>query len=306
MKSPVIKPRGRIIKQSLKAQEKKPRATPVRRATKMPKSLKGGRGSEFLVTPPSLGDVADLPPTMASCGTDAEREPIVPICPHFTFSSAHSDADIKDTGDMPDFLPSPDDFVAGYLESTLDDTQQSFMDMESNLTCDSLDLDILMNAEEHRLLTRAERNELYDFIDTNIPRAGNFEEPAQTYNDYMNDQLLPYFDCLPDACNADAQSHWKSGASSTYSSPAIDSPISVDIPDLRKWLADDVDVFHPVMNLHEYNPIRDSVENNCTISEVTTREALRADMASLQVHNKVISGKLYKSLDQTNKQVSSV
>ena len=276
------------------------------RATKMSKSLKGGRGSEFLVTPPSLGNVVDISPAMTSCGTDIEQESIVPIFPQLGLSSAQPDADTKDASNMLDFLPSPDDFVAGYLESTSDDTQQSFMDMESNLTCDTLDLDIFMNAEEHRLLTQAERNELYDFIDTNIPRAGSFEDPAQTYDNYMNDQLLPYFDCFPDTCNTNTRSDWKTGPPSIYSSPAFDSPISVDVPDLRKWLADDVEVFHPVMDLHEYNPIRDSVEDSCAISEVTTREALRADMASLQAHNKVIPSKLYKPLDQATKQVSSV
>ncbi|KAF9486359.1 hypothetical protein BDN70DRAFT_987936 [Pholiota conissans] len=255
-----VKPRGRIVKRTSKVTDKKPRtAGTKRRATtaRASETLNIFRDSELPVTPLS-GDGSESFAATSS-GTDTDWES-ASACPQFAMpdGSEYSNGSIKkETRGIPDFLPSPDDFVVGYFESSSSgNAPPPFLDLESSLLpCGLDDFGTLMTMNEHRLLTEEERNELYDLIDNNIPRVGGADDSTGTYTTFMSGESRSYFD-LP------VTSHTDNGSkrAGNHSAVVADSPIALDIPDLRKWLSDDLDLCHSGMNLHALNPIRNSFE----------------------------------------------
>lgn len=306
-----MKPRGRIVKQTIKAQEKKVRIPVTTRrttATRVSKTSKALRGSGSLVTPSPSADISESF-AVASSGTETDWESMS-TGPHFTLPGEPdncSNGPVKGTSDLPHFLPSPDDFVAGYFESSSVNTQSSFLDIENSLLpCDLDNLDALMAVDEHRLLTTEERNELYDLINNNIPGVGGPEDSIGTYTNLMNDQAWSYVDhVLPITRHTSTRAQLKVGAQAgNCSSMVTGSPISMDIPDLRKWLSDDLDLYHPGMNFHEFNPIRDSFEDSFARTEMVASEMLRADLVNLHSQNRMVSDKTLKAFEQKSKQVS--
>ncbi|KAF8963923.1 hypothetical protein BDZ97DRAFT_1919453 [Flammula alnicola] len=298
------KSRGKTAKRQIKVEDRKPRSIMRRPTPQSSRALKLLQDFDFSAAQPLAGDTSGPCITTSSSGTDTDWES-TSTCPQFTLPNDSSDDNIDETSVLSDFLHSPDDFVAGYFDSPSVHAQQSFLDSESGTACDP-GLDSLISFDDHRLLTQDERTELYDLINNNIPRARGLEEHAGTYNNYMNERSWSYFDRLLPVTRHGRS--WKVGVHANNSSTATcDSPMSVDIPDLRKWLSDDLDLYQLAMNVPEYNPIRDSLEENFALADISTGTSGGSDLtgenlAPLQSQNRMLSGNMMKGSEKVSKQ----
>ncbi|KAF8910026.1 hypothetical protein CPB84DRAFT_1764402 [Gymnopilus junonius] len=231
------KPRGRAARKQTRPQDRKRRG--IRCSSISSSKVK-------IVMPlasvePDAGIVTSL------SGTDTEWESTAP-CPQFSMPCDTSD-DNAESSTISDFLPSPDDFITGYFGSPVQ-FQQPFQ--ESSVT----GLDSFTIMDEHRLLTAEERSELYDLINNNISKA--FEEAAGTYNSYISEKSRSRLDRVNPLSRA---SRPPKLMSTITRMTTIDSPLSLDSLDLRKWFADEFDPSQPAMSVHDYHPVCDALDD---------------------------------------------
>lgn len=277
------RPRGRTItKRKIKLEEKKPRI--MRRATlpssRVSKVMKKLPEPVFLVAQSFSGDgFFESGPWTSSSGTDTDWEP-TPTCPQFTLPNDTSDDTTESCGISSDFLHSPDEFVVGYFDSSLQpEVEEPLLNIEGVTTCDG-GLESFMSVDEHRLLTEEERTELYNLINNNIPCAGGVEESAGTYNTYMSEKTRSYFDrLLPVSRHARTL---RAGTRAHKPSTIVfNSPAGVEFPELRKWLSDDVDLYQPVMSTHKAD---DDLEVNFGHDDMPNGLVGTGDIPSGSVH----------------------
>ncbi|KNZ80597.1 hypothetical protein J132_04839 [Termitomyces sp. J132] len=87
--------------------------------------------------------------------------------------------------------------------------------------------------EEHRALTQAERQELYNFINDNIGVSSGIMEQAGTYTAHMKERTQHYFDRIL------SQAHYATRIfPETHDGLLFDSSVSADDVDFRNWLSD--------------------------------------------------------------------
>ena len=266
------RPRGRTItKRKIKLEEKKPRK--MRRVTlhssKVSKVMKILPESNFYVAQNLSGDGFygfSEPGPWTSSGTDTDWEP-TPTFPEFSLPNDSSDDTTESCGVGSDFLRSPDELVVGYFDSPLQpEAEELLLDIEGVTTCG---LESFMSVDEHRLLTEDERTELYNLINNNIPCASRAGESAGTYNTYMNEKTRSYFDRLLPVSRHSRTSRVGTPAHKP-STITCHSPAVVELPELRKWLSDDVDLYQPVMNTHKFNAASDPLEANLGLGDIPT------------------------------------
>ncbi|CAA7264770.1 unnamed protein product [Cyclocybe aegerita] len=241
--------RGRPPKQQMKIQEKKLKLMRRLNAS-APKVTNKSCSPDTSSSLTSSAETSSDPGATTSSGTDTDWETPSP-CPQFTLPADSSD-DTDNAGPFPDFLDSPDDFVSRYGDSP-ENFQQPFLDAETTF-CET-SFDSFMMADEDSLLTEGGRTELYDLINNSISRGRPFQDSSGSFNPFTSDGFRSCSSYrLPQSRQTRKVGMYATGA-------IISSDVtSADYQDLRKWLSDEVDLYHPTLESHEYNPIRDSLE----------------------------------------------
>ncbi|KAF4611436.1 hypothetical protein D9613_004150 [Agrocybe pediades] len=250
------KPRGRPAtgRKVMKAQSKKPRTAPRSAATTVKRRKFIGPLSDSQDVYDGSQLQTDITPKLSSSGTDTDSDTETP-CPEFshpcdssTEETLSTPGSLSASTSLPDFLPSPDDYVAGYYEFTGQPRDSSILDMES--TGSGL-LDYGCNLDENLLMNELGRGEGYGSVPSNVePALAGFSE---AYYDSTNQCLQPYYDDLMSVSRQSSASGVKN-----MTMPA-DSPMTMDLPDLRKWLVDDFDFSPTVMDSREYNLASDTL-----------------------------------------------
>ena len=212
----------------------------------------------------------------SSSSTDTDWDSVA-ACPDFSMPCDTSDDTVDKAGTVSDFLPSPDDFIAGYFDSPTQ-LQQPFLDLEAN----AVDLDSFTVMDEHRFLTADERSEFYNLINNNI--SGNLDEPVETYSNFPSERARSRFD-RPNAMPRNSRTP-KVMSNVTRTSNTV-SPMSGDFPDLRKWLSDEVNAGQLAFSDHDYNLTGDTFDvsllNGC---------AANSGMYFFEVQNHSVFGDL--------------
>ncbi|KAH9486364.1 hypothetical protein JR316_0000428 [Psilocybe cubensis] len=251
--APSARGRPKVPKRQVKAQERKLRVKLEQSPEIPPVAIK--TEPDFFI--PALCGVSsenEAGPFNSSSGTETDWESSMP-CPGLSVSCDTSDEKEEDTVDMSDFLTLPDDeFVSGYSELPVPALQQPFLETESS----AIEMDSI-TAIDHGLLTEAERTELYNLIDNNIPMV--LYESVGTYHSFMNEKAQAFFDhMLPMSVQSLRSRSWRMGSKSTKTL-LVDS--ASDCPELHKWLSDDLDICQSsAIDAFELDAIHDNLDRN--------------------------------------------
>lgn len=221
-----------MAKKPAKLQERRVKALgrPPKALSELKKSI-----PEFYIPPvTSSEDLSSEAETMlgaSSSGTDTDWETSMSF-PELSLSCGVSDdsAQCLTSGD----ITVADDFVAGYFDSH-EQAQLPFFDIETIIP---IDADPCAPGDKDKdALTEAERTELYNLIDTNIPLA--LEQSVGTYQSFMAERSQSYFDHLLPVLRRPRASRLVTNVATT--TVATEPAPSAEVPDIRNWFWDDLD-----------------------------------------------------------------
>ncbi|KAJ3509694.1 hypothetical protein NLJ89_g5085 [Agrocybe chaxingu] len=234
--------RGRAMKAQAQAQAESQTILTARNKSRSPGTSSGLTSSAE--TSSDLG-------VATSSETDTEWETTSP-CPQFTLPADSSD-DSDNAGPFPDSLHSPDDLVSRYGDSP-EFFQQPFLDAETTF-CET-SFESFMMADEDSLLTEGGRTELYDLINNSISRGRPLRDSSGSFHPFTGDGFRS------SSSNRPPQSRQTRKVGMYAAGAILSSDVtSADYQDLRKWLSDEVDLYHPSLESHEYNPVPDGLED---------------------------------------------
>ena len=255
--------RGRTRQIKTQGTERGPRL-PRPSATISSKRIKKSpsiNGPDFIETLPG-GVSPESGIGASSSGTDTDWES---TCPKFTITTDLPGDLPEKSNTISDFMQSsPDTFGSGYFNSPMETS--SFLDLEATITCGAT-LDMLMTVEEHRLLTKDERTELYNLIDNSMPQAHGIEESSGIYDFYMNDRSHPYFDPLLHI-NGQVKPAKLRVLGNTMSGSTYDSEPSMDYLDVRTWLSEDIDLSDVGLDTHQRHAFRNEFDPSFGFSDI--------------------------------------
>jgi len=268
--TPCLKPRGRPAtgKKPPKTQDKKSRI--LKRSSVTLTNVRRRFLEPVSKSSPDIFDDSrsqtDATTKTSSSGTDTDWES-EPPCPEFSLPCNTSKDDNLDeagslsasgslsvSSSLSDFLPSPDDFIAGYFEFP-SQIQDSMLELENS---SSILHDFDTNADENHLMNEFERSQAYDLINNNIaPALEGF--PGMYYNltnEASNECSQLYYDQIVSV----SHQSWTSGTKNT--SAPVESPMPMDFPDLKKWLVDDLDLSPSILDKYDSHPACDTSYTN--------------------------------------------
>jgi hypothetical protein len=239
-----VMPPGRLVKRSTKAPDKKSKF--MRRSNSVLSKLikkprNGGRSS--------LGDfsgetLSESISGISSSGTDTDWE-LASISPQFTLPCDSSDESAgKST--LLEFLPSANDFLAGFFESP-NELQQPFLGMETFTP--PQDLEPFFPVEQERLLTKFERSEMYDLISSGISWSNG--------SDWFSDSSSP-FDSSGFQTSLDLrmQNHTNTATSGLQAGKTCINSVEDAHSDGQAWLPGDLDLCQTILDIHGSNSSR--------------------------------------------------
>jgi len=242
-------PPGRLVKRSSKAPDKKSKF--MRRSTTVAKLLKkprnGGRSSSGDFSGETLSKSIS---GISSSGTDTDWE-LASISPQFTMPCDSSDESARKSA-LLEFLPSTNDFLAGFFESP-NELQQPFLEM--NTLTPPQDLDPFFPVEQERLLTKFERSEMYDLISSGISLSSG--------SDWFSDNSSP-FDSSGPQTSLDLQMQHQTNAATSgpQAGKACINSVEDAHSDGQAWLPGDLDLYQTVLDIHGSNSLRNDFHDS--------------------------------------------
>ena len=189
-----------------------------------------------------------------SSTTDTDWEATSP-CPQFTLPSDSSDEGAEKIGGSSDIFSSPNAFVSGYFESPDLGTEEPLLHIVDG---SELDLVSFMALEENQLLSQDERAELYDLINDSVDgrtglHSASFAAGSRTYSDNIQSMQRRARPNRPDL----------------LANKTATTSCDANMYDLLKWLSDDLDLYQPTLEAHDYHPARDSLDGPYGLNDLS-------------------------------------
>ncbi len=243
-------PSGRLVKRSTKAPDKKSKF--MRRSNTIPSKLikkprNGGRSSLGNLSGETLSESIS---GISSSGTDTDWE-LASISPQFTMPCDSSDESAgKST--VSEFLPSPNDFLAGFFESP-SELQQPFLEMETFTP--PQDLEPFFPVERERLLTKFERSEMYDLISSGISWSNDsdrFSDNSSALDSSGSQRSL----------DLRMQHHTNTATSDLQAGKACINPVEDAHSNGQTWLPGDLDLYQTILDIHGSSSSRNDFYNS--------------------------------------------
>jgi hypothetical protein len=225
----------------------------LRRSTASIKPVKKSRGPVCAMPDGLPGKVfSESGGSLSISGTDNDWD-VTSISPQFTLACDSSDESVV-TSAASDFIPSPNDFLAGFFGGP-DHFPQIFSELD---TLSVNEKPISMDQE--RLLTKGERVELYDLI------SGSISSSSVSVGASQSSDILP----IGDTNRADRLYHHENaGKPHLARSTSVNAFESThcDSHDLKTWLLDDLDLRQSPMDTHFLPSLRDSLNGHAGLYE---------------------------------------
>jgi hypothetical protein len=209
----------------------------LRRSTASIKPVKKSRGPVCAMPDSLPGTVlSESGGELSISGTDNDWDG-TSISPQFTLACDSSDESIV-TPAASDFMPSPNDFLAGFFGGP-DQFPQIFSELDTLSVNDKP-----ISMDQDRLLTKGERVELYDLI------SGSISSSSVSVGASQSSDILPSVDDTNRGGRL--YHHENAGKPHLARSTCVNAfePTHFDSHDLKTWLLDDLDLRQSAMDTH--------------------------------------------------------